>query len=294
MTDTIKNALDVLRLMQSLYECDLLATAPEWSHSLRQAVTDLEALTQRPAAQPSSDAIREHLEGVARRSCTDEQFKAFEWVIDTAFDSLDLLPAPQQATPSDAELPGMWSTSDLIGGETDTQQATQSREASEAEQRARMQARLATRPEGKATADFDLPAPNDAIKKATPEPLTEHADHIPEIAARLRLVAKLAGCADAVPADDLTAVGCIFSVLGNMRRELERKKTSQERTAFDPMAEANRIVSASAKNSANDDNWRKLFWALAKELNCLPSSFVDGNEHVLRKAQELQARAAKK
>lgn len=55
MTDTIQNALDVLRLMQSLYECDLIATAPEWSHSLRQAVTDLEALTQRPAAQKVDD-----------------------------------------------------------------------------------------------------------------------------------------------------------------------------------------------------------------------------------------------
>ena len=56
------------------------------------------ALTQRPTAQPTPDAIREHLECIARRACTDEQFKAFEWVIDTTFESLDLLPAPQQAT----------------------------------------------------------------------------------------------------------------------------------------------------------------------------------------------------
>ena len=59
------------------------------------------------------------------------------------------------------------------------------------------------------------------------EPLPEHADHVPEIAARLRLVARLAGCADAIPEDDRTAVGCIFSVLGNMRRALELKQAAQ-------------------------------------------------------------------
>ena len=47
----------------------------------------------RPAAAPA--AIREHLEGVARRSCTDEQFTAFKWIIDTTFESLDLLAAAQ-------------------------------------------------------------------------------------------------------------------------------------------------------------------------------------------------------
>lgn len=55
----------------------------------------------------------------------------------------------------------------------DTQQATPTRATREAEQRARMQARLATRHEGKATADFDLPPPNDAIQQATPEPVGE-------------------------------------------------------------------------------------------------------------------------
>lgn len=54
---------------------------------------------RRIAPQPSSDAIREHLEGVARRSCTDEQFNAFKWIIDATFESLDLLHATQQATP---------------------------------------------------------------------------------------------------------------------------------------------------------------------------------------------------
>ena len=51
------------------------------------------------AAQPTPDAIREHLEGVARRTTTDEQFNAFKWIIDTTFESLDLLPTSQQATP---------------------------------------------------------------------------------------------------------------------------------------------------------------------------------------------------
>ena len=41
----------------------------------------------------------------------------------------ELVPVLQQATLSDYELPGMWSTSDLIGGETDTQPATTEPEA---------------------------------------------------------------------------------------------------------------------------------------------------------------------
>lgn len=32
------------------------------------------------------------------------------------------------------------------------------------------------------------------------------------------------------------------------------------------------------------DPWRELFWQLAQALNCLPSTFTDGNAHVLRKA----------
>lgn len=62
----------------------------------------------------------------------------------------------------------------------------------------------------------------------------------------------------------------------------------------DPLTEASRIVSESAKRSANDDNWRKLFCELAMALKCLPSAFVDGNDHVLRKAKELQGRATTK
>lgn len=66
-------------------------------------------------------------------------------------------------------------------------------------------------------------------QEAGKKPLPEHADHVSEIAARLRLVAKLAGCPQAVPENDHTAVGAIFSVLGNMRRAMER----QERASAD-------------------------------------------------------------
>ncbi len=44
------------------------------------------------------------------------------------------------------------------------------------------------------------------------------------------------------------------------------------------------------KDGGDAKAWLDLFWSVAKELNCLPSSFVDGNEHVLRAAR--QARAA--
>ena len=106
------------------------------------------ALTQRPAAQEAR--IREILAGID----THDGDKAW-WETSTGAEYgaqklAELIayvcqPAPQQATPT--------------------------REAREAEQRARMQARLATRHEGKATADFDLPPPNDAIQQATPEPV---------------------------------------------------------------------------------------------------------------------------
>jgi hypothetical protein len=35
--------------------------------------------------------------------------------------------------------------------------------------------------------------------------------------------------------------------------------------------------------------WKHLFWEVARALKCLPSSFTDGNEHVLKKAAKLQA-----
>lgn len=81
---------------------------------------------------------------------------------------------------------------------------------------------------------------------AMPEPLADHSDHVAEIAARLRLVAKLAGCPDAVPDEDGRAVGCIFSVLGNMRRALEKKLATGEPTPQD-------VVDAFEKARAGSD-----------------------------------------
>ncbi|MGB6054633.1 MAG: hypothetical protein WBG17_05275 [Burkholderiaceae bacterium] len=43
---------------------------------------------------------------------------------------------------------------------------------------------------------------------------------------------------------------------------------------------------------AKDKVWQELFWQVAKELNCLPSSFPDANDHVLRKARTLTAQVA--
>lgn len=44
-----------------------------------------------------------------------------------------------------------------------------------------------------------------------------------------------------------------------------------------------------AKGAGDAKAWIDLFWSVAKELNCLPSSFVDGNEHVLRAARKARA-----
>jgi hypothetical protein len=44
-----------------------------------------------------------------------------------------------------------------------------------------------------------------------------------------------------------------------------------------------------AKGAGDVKAWIDLFWSVAKELNCLPSSFVDGNEHVLRAARKARA-----
>lgn len=47
-----------------------------------------------------------------------------------------------------------------------------------------------------------------------------------------------------------------------------------------------------AKGAGDAKAWVDLFWSVAKELNCLPSSFVDGNEHVLRAARVARAALA--
>lgn len=40
------------------------------------------------------------------------------------------------------------------------------------------------------------------------------------------------------------------------------------------------------------DEWRSTVWALARALNCLPSTFSDANGHVLRAAEKLMAERA--
>jgi hypothetical protein len=48
---------------------------------------------------------------------------------------------------------------------------------------------------------------------------------------------------------------------------------------------------AARVEQAEPDAWREVLWEVALALNCLPSTFVDGNAHVLRKAKELAAKA---
>lgn len=43
---------------------------------------------------------------------------------------------------------------------------------------------------------------------------------------------------------------------------------------------------------AEVEQWKAVIWALARELNCLPSSFSDGNDHVLKAAIKLNAEVA--
>ena len=55
-----------------------------------------------------------------------------------------------------------------------------------------------------------------------------------------------------------------------------------------------RDLPARHEAAGNAKAWLDLFWSVAKELNCLPSSFVDGNEHVLRAARQARAALAAK
>lgn len=45
------------------------------------------------------------------------------------------------------------------------------------------------------------------------------------------------------------------------------------------------------EQAARDEGaqWKALFWEVARRLNCLPSTYVDANDHVLRKAAALAA-----
>lgn len=49
------------------------------------------------------------------------------------------------------------------------------------------------------------------------------------------------------------------------------------------------LAAAPKSGDIPDRLWQSLFWDLAKELKCLPSSFVDANEHVFNKARQLMA-----
>lgn len=73
---------------------------------------------------------------------------------------------------------------------------------------------------GKLAAASPSPAP------AQVQPLPEHADHVGMIAARLRRLARVTGTEKAIPEDDSTAVGAIFTVLGTMASILDRKAAS--------------------------------------------------------------------
>lgn len=42
---------------------------------------------------------------------------------------------------------------------------------------------------------------------------------------------------------------------------------------------------AEQAGAAEPKGWKDLFWQVALALNCLPSSYIDGNEHVLRSAR---------
>ena len=44
-----------------------------------------------------------------------------------------------------------------------------------------------------------------------------------------------------------------------------------------------------AYTQAAASEWRELFWAVARALNCLPSTFPDANQHVFKAAEKLAA-----
>lgn len=136
-------------------------------------------LTQRPAAQtereadvygstdiPWSFAVSRKLEPQEKRlmSMLVKAFGADHPSIDDMAQLILTRSAPKPPAPTSGNI----LTDAFNEVQALKQQATPTREAREAEQRARMQARLATSHEGKATADFDLPAPNDAPQQATP------------------------------------------------------------------------------------------------------------------------------
>jgi hypothetical protein len=72
----------------------------------------------------------------------------------------------------------------------------------------------------------------------------------------------------------------ISAVLGD-----EVAKTFVRVTAFNDRPEASESVTTREEIAT----WRELFFSLARELGCLPSTFARGNVHVINKARELMA-----
>lgn len=70
----------------------------------------------------------------------------------------------------------------------------------------------------------------------------DHADHVPEIAIRLRRLARAAGRPNCVPEDDTLAVGAIFTVLGSIAGAMERSAA--------PVAAAERSLRSEAQRDA--------------------------------------------
>ena len=48
-------------------------------------------------------------------------------------------------------------------------------------------------------------------------------------------------------------------------------------------------LAATSATAAPDMKWRELFWAVARALNCLPSTYVDANAHVYLQAEKYAA-----
>lgn len=53
-----------------------------------------------------------------------------------------------------------------------------------------------------------------------------------------------------------------------------------------------RDLQAAPPAQAQELGWRELFWSVTRALNCLPSTFVDGNAHVYQQAEKYAAIAA--
>lgn len=62
--------------------------------------------------------------------------------------------------------------------------------------------------------------------------------------------------------------------------------------ALEPLKVALANPAPAPEGHGEPNPWRDLFWSVARALGCLPSTFVNGNEHVYRQAEKLAAAAA--